>query len=99
MSTTVASTFKSKIFKHREVGINKDIRVFTKAFCQELMVAFGNQLLTIMEKQNCKKEGELTQEEEVTLKQLRDAEERKKTLEPMLYETYILISQRFKSLL
>ena len=47
---TVANSMKSKVFQHREVGINKDIRTFTKAFCQELMVAFGNQLLTILEK-------------------------------------------------
>ena len=60
VSGTVANSVKTKVFQHREFGINKDIRAFTKAFCQELMVAFGNQLLTILEKQDCKKEGELS---------------------------------------
>ena len=50
VSATVANSMKTKVFQHREVGINKDIRTFTKAFCQELMVAYGNQLLTILEK-------------------------------------------------
>ena len=60
VSGTVANSIKNKVFQHRELGINKDIRAFTKAFCQELMVAFGNQLLTILDKQDCKSEGELS---------------------------------------
>ena len=89
ISATVANSLETKVFQLREVGINKDIRAFSKAFCQELMVAFGNQLLTIMEKQDAKSEGELSPEEEAKLKALNDAKERKKVLEPMLYETFI----------
>ena len=65
ISVTVANSLSTKTFLHREVGINKDIRTFMRAFCQELMVAFGNQLLTILEKDGVKKDGELTAEEQV----------------------------------
>lgn len=57
------------------------------------MVAYGNQLLTILEKKDCKTEGELSQEEQAALDSLKLAQERKKTLEPMLYEAFILTSE------
>ena len=60
--STVSESLKNKVYVHRELGINKVIRTFAKTFCQELMVAFGNQLLTIMEKQGVKSEGELSVE-------------------------------------
>lgn len=63
VSSTVSESLQNKVFQHRELGINKVIRTFAKTFCQELMVAFGNQLLTIMEKQGAKSEGELSAEE------------------------------------
>ena len=53
------------------------------------MVTYGNQLLIILEKKNAKSEGKLTPEEEAELKALNAAKERKKVLEPMIYETFI----------
>ena len=92
MSSNVANSLIDKSFKNREIGINKDDRTFSYAFCQELMATFGDQLLTILEKKDTKSEGELSPEEEASLKALNDAKERKKVLEPMLYETFIQIS-------
>lgn len=63
------------------------------------MVSYGTQLLTILEKQNVKKEGDLSEEEQIALKTLTDAQARKKLLEPMLYETFILVSETFRELM
>ena len=61
------------------------------------MVAYGNQLLIILEKGDVKSEGELSPEEQADLKALNAAKDRKKVLEPMIYETFIKISQVFKA--
>ena len=92
VSAMIATSLETKVFQTREIGINKDIREFTKDFCTELMVAYGDQLLIILEKKNAKSEGKLTPEEEAELKALNAAKERKKVLEPMIYETFIKIS-------
>jgi hypothetical protein len=63
ISEAVKGGIANKVFSYREMGLTKVIRSFTKAFCQELMVSYGNQLLTILEKQGVKKEGELSNEE------------------------------------
>ena len=97
VSAAVKNSLENKVFQNREMGVNKDIRIFSMAFCQELIVNYSNQLLTIMEKSDAKSEGELSPEEEAKLKALNDAKERKKILEPMLYETFIQISQIFKA--
>ena len=60
------------------------------------MVAFGTQLLTILENQNVKRDGELSNEEKVMVGALTKAESRKKVLEEVLYETFILVSEVFK---
>ena len=46
-----------------------------------------------------KKEGDLSEEEQIALKTLTDAQARKKLLEPMLYETFILVSETFRELM
>ena len=80
-------------------GQTKQIREFTRFYCQELMFNFGLNLLKILENQDCKKDGELTNEEQVKLDSLRAAEARKKVLEEVLYEMFIVISQQFKNLM
>ena len=42
VNDSIASSLASKVFENREIGINADIRSFTKDFCQELMAAYGN---------------------------------------------------------
>ena len=49
-------------------------------YCQELMVAFGNQLLVILENNDAKRSGELSNEEKVKLAALTSAENKKKIL-------------------
>lgn len=95
--SVIAACTESKVYATRATGLENDIRVFTKNYCQELMVAYGNQLLTILEKQGAKSEGELTQPEKAKLQALKDAQERKRVLEPFLYHTFIFVSQRFKA--
>ena len=46
-----------------------------------------------------KQEGKLDKEEQKKLDDLNNAKQRKKLLEPMLYETFIVMSQNFKSLI
>jgi len=69
----VKGAISNKVFTYREMGINKIISTYTKSFSQELMVAHGNQLLTIIEKQDVKREGDLSQEEQVKLEALTNA--------------------------
>ena len=99
ISATVANNIKNKVFEHTEVGLDQEVRIFTKAFCTELMHAFGNQILIIADNENVESEGELTQEQQIKLEALNEAQKRKKLLEPMLYETFILASERFKTLI
>ena len=65
-------------------------------YCQEMMVAFGNQLLTILENQNIKQDGDLSNEEKVKLDALTRAIKSKKILEEEVYETFIIVSEVFK---
>ena len=46
-----------------------------------------------------KQEGKLNKEEQKKLDDLNNAKQRKKLLEPMLYETFIFMSQNFKALI
>ena len=46
-----------------------------------------------------KQEGKLNKEEQKKLDDLKNAKQRKKLLEPMLYETFIFMSQNFKALI
>ena len=63
------------------------------------MFVFGKQTLTIMENQNAKNEGKLTKEEQSKLDSLNEAKKCKKFLEPLLYETFILVAECFKVLI
>lgn len=42
ISDAVKGGIENNIFSYREMGLVKVIRTFTKAFCQELMVSYGN---------------------------------------------------------
>jgi hypothetical protein len=63
------------------------------------MSSLASQLLTILDNGDVRKEGALSQEEQAKLKKLHDAEARKKVLEEMIYATWILASESYKSLL
>ena len=69
------------------------------SYCEELLFNFGLTLLSILEKQDIKREGELSNEEKLELDTLLKAEERKKLLEEEVYETFIIVSKEFKKLM
>ena len=69
------------------------------SYCEELLFNFGLTLLSILEKQDIKREGELSNEEKLELYTLLKAEERKKLLEEEVYETFIIVSKEFKKLM
>ena len=52
-----------------------------------------------MNNKDVKQEGKLDKEEQKRLDDLNNAKQRKKLLEPMLYETFIVMSQNFKALI
>ena len=52
-----------------------------------------------MNNKDVKQEGKLDKEEQKKLDDLNNAKQRKKLLEPMLYETFIVMSQNFKALI
>ena len=52
-----------------------------------------------MSNKDVKQEGKLDKEEQKKLDDLNNAKQRKKLLEPMLYETFIVMSQNFKALI
>ncbi len=80
-------------------GKTKQIIQFVNSYCEELLFNFGITLLTIGEKKDIKREGELDNDEKLLLDTLRKAEARKKLLEEVVYEIFIIVSESFKELM
>lgn len=80
-------------------GFLKEVSVFIRTYCQELFVNFGFDMLTILENKDVPREGDLSKEDKVKLEQLQAAERRKKMLEEVIYESFILISQALQGVM
>ena len=91
------NSIKNKDYDLRpEQGFLRSILEFVSLFCTELMFNFGNQLLTICDNRDVKRDGDLSSDEKVKLEALTQAEARKAILEEVLYETFIIVSETFK---
>ena len=64
-----------------------------------MMFKFGVTLLNILENQDVKQDGDLSNEEKVKLETLKKAQARKILLEEVVYETFIVMSQTFKQMM
>ena len=56
-------------------------------------------MLVILENEDCKKDGDLSEEEKKKLEALNKAKEQKKVLEEVVYESFILASNVFKEVM
>jgi hypothetical protein len=105
MNEVVLDSVKAAIQKKHDfiipmlTGQTKQIITFVNSYCEELLSNFGVTLLNILEKKDVKREGELDNEEKLELDTLLKAEARKKLLEEVVYETFIIVSESFKKLM
>ena len=80
-------------------GFFKDLLVYVRTYCQELLINFGFDLLTIVENRDVPRDGELSKEDKKKLEDLIAAETRKKILEEDIFEVFILISEALKNMM
>ena len=97
MKYRIERAIKEKIFNAKyESALAENSAKFVNQYCQELMAAYGDQLLEILENEEfAELQENPSKADKLCHQKYKTALKRKKELESFLYETFIAISQHF----
>ena len=79
-----------------ESKYSESAAIFVRFYCQELMVAYSNQLLELLETEGSEDSEDVSKEEKLKVKRFLDAIERRKVLDELLFQTFIDVSEHFQ---